>query len=97
MKLKEWKPLVASLPQGLTVKAAADYLGHNYATVRLWLVRFKYRFTDGRKHAWPLKRRMGITKIDPKRVDWSKSNIAIAKQFNVSRERVRQIRNGKKG
>lgn len=79
--------LIESLPQGLTFEEAARRLQQNYQAVRYHIIKFGYQAVDGRKFSQADRRQ-----LDPTQVDWSQSNIAIAKQFTVSRERVRIIR-----
>lgn len=93
MNQKEWKSRIQALPKGLTVFAAAKHLGLKYSAVRFWLQKFGYKYADGRSQAWPDKRRRSVTKIRPEKINWKLSNIEIAKKLNVSRERIRQLRN----
>jgi transposase len=92
MTKNDWKKLIKSLPPGLTAKEASKYLNLNYSTVRGWMLEFKYKFADGRSQAWPVKRRLSASMIDPRKVNWAWPNIRIAEHFGVSRERVRQLR-----
>lgn len=93
MKQSEAKKLVRKLPKGLTVKEAAKYLGQKYSTTRNWLLQARYKFEDGRSQAWPVARRLSVSMIDPKKVNWTWPNVRIAEHFGVSRERIRQLRN----
>jgi hypothetical protein len=88
-----WADLIGSLPPGLTLAAAARKLGLKYATVRHWILKCNYAYRDGRAGPWSKARRMPRTIMDPDKVDWTQSNIIIARRFKISRERVRQVRN----
>lgn len=87
-----WKATIRSLPPGLSLTQAAQHLDKPFGSVRHWIMRLGYKFTDGRSLCWPESRKRKCRTLDPAQVDWSQTNIAIAKQFGVSRERVRQIR-----
>lgn len=84
---KEWNRLLRSLPRGLSYLEAADRLGLHYQQVRNAIKRLGYRAIDGRRFSQNHRR-----KIRAEDVDWSMSNIAIARLFGVSKERVRAIR-----
>lgn len=92
MKRASWERLISSLPPNLSQIAAAKYLGQKATTTRYWMVKLGYKFNDGRSNCWPTKRRKKITRLPVNRVDWDLPNVVIAKRFNVSRERVRQVR-----
>lgn len=93
MKLADkWRARVAKLPPGLTQYQAAKRLRGKTNAIRIWLLKFGYEFKDGRTLGWSKQRRKAQSKILPDKVDWTKSNIQIAKTHGVSRERVRQIR-----
>ena len=92
MKRIQWQTLVESLPENLTVKAAAKYLDLPYFTVRYWLLQLGYKFRDGRNCCWSQARRAKFTKLVASKVDWDLTNVAIAKRFGVSRQRVHQVR-----
>lgn len=76
-----------SLPEGLTISEVALRLGLGYQRCRTVIRESRYKSTDGRTMA-QIKRR----KIDPDSVDWTLSNIEIARKSGLSRERVRAIR-----
>lgn len=92
MKRARWKQFVDRLPAGLSQSAAARYLDVKPTTLRYWLLQLGYRFRDGRALSWTETRRRKRMTLFAKDVDWSQPNIAIARQHNVSRERVRQVR-----
>lgn len=92
VKSNEWKEILKQLPPNLSQAEAARFLGLKHTTVRRWLLLAGYKFKDGRASSWTVSRRRSQMKFIWERADWSKSNIEIAKQFNVSRERVRQVR-----
>lgn len=84
-KSEYYREAVRSLPPGLTQKEAACRLGLPYQTARQLIERHRYRAEDGRKF------RSG-KKFLPDQADWTASNADLARQFGVSRERVRQWR-----
>ena len=82
-----WPDLIATLPPGLSFKAAADRLGRHPRTVHNALTRYGYTATDGR-HAGQLHRR----KLDPDKVDWSRPLVDIARECGVSKQCVHQAK-----
>ena len=83
----DWKQKLRDLPAGLTYSEVASRIGVGYFTARSAMLKHHYDAPDGR---WFSKR--GSRKVKPDKVDWSMPNIAIAKVFRVSRERIRMIR-----
>lgn len=79
--------LSSRIPPGLTYIEASRRLGLPYQTARLALKRERYRAVDGRQYS-----QRGERKIRTEDVDWKQSNIEIARQCGVSRERVRFLR-----
>ena len=88
-----WKKLIRSLPKGLTFTEAAARLGQDYNATRLAIHKYGYAAVDGRRYSQMPRRKIRVEDID-----WSKSNIQIARELLASRERVRQLRksNGKR-
>lgn len=78
----------ASLPRGLTPTEISRRLGVDYHAALRLISRRRYRASDGRKFSQNHKRR-----LLPEQVDWTRSNADIAREFAVSRERVRVMRN----
>jgi hypothetical protein len=91
----EWKILITAVPHGLTLQAAVKFLGLNYGISRYWLKRYGYQYADGRA-VWTPERKRKARWFDHDEIDWSKKNTQIARQFKVSRERIRQLRNNQK-
>jgi len=89
---KDWERIISSLPPGLTQWEAAKRLNRSPDTVRGWLLRLNYPYTDGRTCIWDENRPNRQRKLPFKTVDWSLPNVVIARWFRVSRERVRQVR-----
>jgi len=83
----DWKQKLRDLPAGLTYSEVASRIGVGYFTARSAMLKHHYDAPDGR---WFSKR--GSRKVKPDKVDWTMPNIAIAKAFKVSRERIRMIR-----
>ena len=80
--------LFSKLPSGLTYTKLARRFRVPYLTALRAAHKFGYAAADGR-HSGQMHRRL----FDPETVDWNKSNIQIARELLVSRERVRQVRN----
>jgi hypothetical protein len=91
-KIQFWSEKIKSLPASLTQTQAGKFLKLKSCTVRLWLLRFGYKSPDGREIEWPESRRAKRRIMNPAKVDWSQTNLAIAKKYGISRERVRQVR-----
>lgn len=91
MKRKDWKALIDSLPANLSPRQAAKFLKRPEGTVRYWIARLNYRFADGR-HKWSDERLARARTFDYGNVDWSMRDCQLARQYRVSRERIRQIR-----
>ncbi len=88
----EWAVLVGQLERGLSLQTAVRKLGKNYGIARYWLKRLGYQYSDART-AWTVERKRKSRWFDHDRIDWSQPNVQIARQFKVSRERIRQLRN----
>jgi len=82
-----WKRIIAELPPNLTLAELCQRLDKKYQTVRRAMRVYGYACFDGRRFAM-----IKYRKLKPEAVDWSLPNCEIARQFNVSRERVRQVR-----
>lgn len=78
---------LAKLPKLLTGVELARRLGIDYQRVLRIVRETGYPMTDGRRYSQHRRR-----KFRPEDADWTLSNVALARQFNVSRERVRLIR-----
>jgi len=65
----------------------AARLGEPYATVQRWASFCGYAIRDGRGER--------PARVDWSRVNWRKSNVIIAGELGVTRERVRQVRAAK--
>lgn len=87
MSTTDWKRMLRALPKGLTFTEAAQRLGTDYQQTRLAIQRHNYSATDGRRYS-----QNRIRRLAPEQVDWKMSNIDIAREFGVSRERVRVLR-----
>ena len=85
---RDFSKLLVRLPSGLTFTQVSRRLRVNYLQAFRAAHKFGYAATDGR-HLAQRHRRL----FDPEKVDWKKSNIQIARELLVSRERVRQVRN----
>lgn len=78
---------IRRLPRGLTFTEGARRLGISYQKGRRLMQRAGYPAVDGRKYSQHAHR-----KFVPEDADWSKSNIALAREWGVTRERVRSLR-----
>ena len=87
MKNRRWEIEIRKLLSGLTIKEVACRLRVPYQTARRIIREYKYRTVDGRCYGQNDRR-----KFHPREADWKLSNIALARQFKVSRERVRAVR-----
>lgn len=87
MTEKNWRRRIGKMPRGLTYHELASRWGLSYQAARRMALRHRYPASDGRKFA-----QVRARKIDPSEIDWSLSNVAIARQLLVSRERVRLVR-----
>ena len=85
---RNWEQAIASLVASLTFQEVAKRLGVNYQVARRIINEYGYKAVDGRKFGQVENR-----KLEPDKVDWRMSNVDIARQFGVSRERVRFVRN----
>jgi hypothetical protein len=83
---QRWFDRLSSLEPGLRLSEVAARLGEPYATVQRWASFFGYPIRDGRGDR--------LARVDWSRVNWRKSNVAIAGELGVTRERVRQVRAG---
>jgi DNA-binding CsgD family transcriptional regulator len=88
-KHEERSRWIRQLPPNLTIAEVSKRLKVSPATASSWIREAGYRFRrapgSGQRHR----------KVDAGRwskVDWSKTNIEIARRLGVSRERVRQVR-----
>lgn len=79
--------LIEALPPGLTFQEAALRLGVDYQACRRAIQKYGYRASDGRRYCQNSTR-----KLVPEKIDWRKSNIQIARELLISRERVRVVR-----
>jgi len=81
---QRWFESLSALEPGLRLNEIAARVGEPYATVQRWASFFGYEIRDGRgdrpaRVAW-------------NQVNWRKSNVIIARELGVTRERVRQVR-----
>ena len=76
-----------SLPKGLTFDEAARRMGIPYRRACYLMHKGGYAALDGRRFGQRKNR-----KLVPEKVNWKLPNTEIARQFKVSRERVRQAR-----
>lgn len=81
---QRWREVLASAEPGLKLAELAARLKQPYATVQRWAAFFAYPIRDGRRER--------AARVDWRRVDWRKTNVQIAHELGVSRERVRQVR-----
>jgi hypothetical protein len=86
-KYRTWPALIRSLPPGLTFKQVAKRLKAPYSVARYGIHRYGYPARDGRSECQLRKR-----KVVPEKIDWTMSNVEIARKLLVSRERIRVVR-----
>lgn len=87
-KFDRWRQRVAALPPGLTMDGVREHFGCSSQRVYQLAHLYGYELT---------KVKRGRTlKVTPKQwdaVDWTQRDVDIARRLNISRERVRQVRN----
>ena len=83
-----WYYRVRALPAGMDLGAIAAKFRVSKSNAHRWTHLFGYRLSDLRC------RNGGVEKWNE--VDWSLRDVDIARQLGVSRERVRQVRNGRR-
>jgi transposase len=88
-KNRSWPAIIKALPKGLTFKQAAEHLDAPYSVVRYALHRYNYKALDGRHYC-----QLAVRKVVPEKIDWSMTNVEIARKLLVSRERIRIVRRG---
>lgn len=81
---QRWAQRLASVEPGLRLTDLAARLKQPYATVQRWAAFFGYPILDARRDR--------SARVNWGRVDWRKSNVQLARELGVSRERVRQVR-----
>ncbi len=84
-----WFKKFASLKPGLSLQQAAKKLRQSYTSVYRWAQMFRYDFPDLRRQG-----RVSDNAWDD--VDWTLRDAEIARELEVSRERVRQVRANRK-
>lgn len=86
-KDRKWRIAVDRLAAGLSISEMSRRLGVSYQIARRIAIAYKYPVADARKFGQSARR-----KIVPEEIDWTMSNIAIARKFNISRQRVKVVR-----
>ncbi|HEY2585200.1 MAG TPA: hypothetical protein VGI81_05500 [Tepidisphaeraceae bacterium] len=81
---RRWAEMLDSVEPGLKLAELVGRLKQPYATVQRWAAFFGYPIRDGRRER--------PARVDWRRIDWRKTNVQIARELGVSRERVRQVR-----
>lgn len=76
-----------TLPRGLTFAEASRRLGMSYRKALYAIHKHGYPAIDGR-HFGQRGRRV----LNPSRVDWTETNVRIARRFGISRQRVCVLR-----
>lgn len=87
MNRSGWKNYFKSIPDGLSLKEISHRIGCSYRTVHIWANAFGYKPANGK--TWTAQRRRQFQRIDWNLIDWSKSNVRLAREHGVSREIVR--------
>ncbi|HEX4793421.1 MAG TPA: hypothetical protein VH370_06495 [Humisphaera sp.] len=82
---QRWYDRFEKLKPGLSLRQVAKQLRESYASVYRWAEMFGYKFPD-------MRRRGRVTAAQWDKVDWELRDADIARDLNVSRERVRQVR-----
>jgi hypothetical protein len=87
MKRLDLAALLKRLHPGMTISEVAKHLGSPYQITRRLVLRHGYHRLDGRRFAQQFRRL-----LDPNSADWKKSNLQLARQFLVSKQRVSIVR-----
>lgn len=85
-----WAMSIMMLPDGLTLTQAAKRLGKCYPYASIKLKQHGYKILETRGG---FKGKRKLTPAIIRRIDWSKSLAALGRKYDVSRERMRQVRN----
>lgn len=80
-----WFEKFSRLPPGMNLQTIAAEMKEAYASVYRWAALFNYPFPD-------LRREGRVSAGDWDAVDWCKRDAEIARELDISRERVRQVR-----
>lgn len=80
-----WFERFSQLPSGMNLQKIAAEMNEAYASVYRWADLFHYSFPD-------LRREGRVSGDEWEKVDWCKRDAEIARELNISRERVRQVR-----
>lgn len=86
-KYRNWPALIKQLPPGLTYYQAARRLKVPYTVIRYAIHRYRYRAVDGRSFGQRVRRI-----LDPDKTDWRKSDLQIARELLISKQRVNRVR-----
>ena len=86
---KDWPSLFKRIPPGLTFAQVAKRLRTPYANTLRQIHLHGYPAVDGRTHSQDFRR-----VLDPDKVDWRKSDLTIARELLISRQRVHKVRQG---
>lgn len=86
---RSWPEIIKRLPKGLTFKQVAQRLRAPYSVCRYAIHRYGYKALDGRHYC-----QLAVRKVVPEKIDWSMTNVEIARKLLVSRERIRIVRRG---
>ena len=86
-KFDRWRQRVAALPPGLTLPQVQERLDCSYARAHQLAKISGYNVAKIKRGA-----RLKVTPKQWAATDWTLRDVDIARQLNVSRERVRQVR-----
>lgn len=82
-KREVWYRRLSSVEPGLTLAELAERLESNYLTIQRWAAYFSY----------PIKDKRFGSDVQWESVDWLLRDAELARRLDLSRERVRQMRN----
>jgi len=91
--IQTWRARIQDLADNLSALEVASTLGISETYAREVLHTFHYHYRDRRGEANRSRWKLAKKKVNPDKVDWRKTNAVIARQFKVSREYIRQLRN----
>ena len=87
-KADRWRLRIAALPPGLTLPQVQERLGCSYVRAHQLAKTNGYAVAKTKRGA-----RLRVTPDQWAGTDWTQRDVDIARRLNISRERVRQVRN----
>lgn len=89
MTREQWRNRFDRLPPGLLLSEVAKRLKCTYRLASTWARRLGYEKRNGHLDSWSMDRRRKAWRVPWEKMDWTKTNAQLGRQYNVSREIVR--------